>query len=173
MAKGRPLTVRIDGLAEMIRELDRAGGDFHSAFIEVLRGEVGDEILEEARARLSDYTRTGFTLSHLKKHDFGSGVTVGVLNQTKHPRSENANPMVIATWIESGTKMHELTPRKKQSMRLPSGRHIEHAIHPGTRAGRVMGTTLKVTQADAEAALLEHVDRILSKHMDSAKKGSA
>jgi len=172
MARRRPLSIEVDGLKAMIRDLDRAGASFDSAFIEVLRGEVGDEILTEARARLSDYTRTGFTLSHLKKHDFKSGVTVGVLSQQKHPKSSHGNPMTIATWIESGTKMHELTPRKQQSMRLPSGRFIEHAVHPGTRPGRVMGTTLKVTQADAEAALLENVDHILGRHMTADRDTS-
>lgn len=173
MARGRPLTVEIDGIKELIRDLERAGTSFDRLFQQVLRGEVGDEILHEARARLSDYTRTGFTLSHLKKHDTSQGVTVGVLSQQKHPRSSHGNPMTIATWIESGTKMHELTPRKQQAMRLPSGRFVEHAIHPGTRAGRVMGTTLKVTQADAERALLEEIDIALGREMTADREVGA
>lgn len=157
MARAQGITFDIDGLAELIRGLDRGADEFDEIMRDILRSDVGDELLQDARARLSDHTKTGRTLAALDREDTADGVRVGVLGDRQH----------IGTWLESGTRMHIIEPRSARALTLGSGRVVEEAVHPGTRANKIMGETLRVARNDVENALMRELDRRLGRIMET------
>lgn len=157
MARSRGLQFDIEGLDEMLRGLDRGADEFDEIMRDILRGPIGDELLREARARLMDHTRTGRTLADLKREDTGDGVRVGVIGQRQY----------IGTFLESGTRMHIIEPRRAQALSLGSGRVVEEAVHPGTRANKIMGETMRVSRNDIESTLLRELDRRLARVLET------
>lgn len=157
MARAQGIAVHIDGLDELVRGLERGADTFDEIMRDILRGPVGDELLHEARARLSDHVQTGRTLAALDREDTADGVRVGVLGDRQH----------IGTFLESGTRMHIIQPRSARALTLGSGRIVEEAVHPGTRANKIMGETLRVARNDVESQLLRELDRRLGRIMET------
>lgn len=157
MARARGLNIQIDGLDDMVRGLERGYREIAEVMREILRGPIGDEIIQEARARLSDHTKSGRTLAALDRDDTSDGVRVGVLGDRQH----------IGTFLESGTRMHIIQPRSARALMLGNGRVVEEAVHPGTRANRIMGDTLRVARTDIESTLLRELDRRLARVMET------
>lgn len=157
MARARGIAFEIDGLDELVRGLERGADTFDEIMRDILRGPVGDELLHEARARLSDHVQTGRTLAALDRENTADGVRVGVLGDRQH----------IGTFLESGTRMHIIQPRSARALTLGSGRIVEEAVHPGTRANKIMGETLRVARNDVENQLLRELDRRLGRIMET------
>lgn len=157
MAQGRGLQFEIDGIDEMLRGLARGANELDEIMRDILRGPVGDELLQEARARLSDHTRTGRTLAALDREDTSEGVRVGVIGSRQY----------IGTFLESGTRMHLIEPKRASALSFGSGRVVADAVHPGTRANRIMGETLRVARSDIESTLLRELDHRLGRLLET------
>ena len=167
MARPSGFGVEVEGLEELIRGSSNGYKLLRGVMRDVLRGPVGDDILRELRARLSDHTRSGSTLRQLRRGDDGSdGVKIGVFGDRQF----------VATFLESGTKPHIINPgaRNKNASQYKkfragalniNGRWVTHVQHPGTRRHRIAQTTLRVLKNDIETAIVRGMEDRLEPKM--------
>lgn len=157
------LTLRIENLDDVTRGFRNAPRVIDEVWREILRGPFGDEFLEELKARTSDATRTGYTLSRLRKHDAGpNGISIGIPSSDRatHPASKRANAYSVGVWLESGTRMHYIPTKVTPYNHLAfGGGFASRVVHPGTRGLRPAFRTLQLFKGDAERLLLRELDR--------------
>lgn len=151
-----------DGLDEMVRGLDRGIRDLDDALREVLRGDAGRVIQMAAKQRAPGSLRGQIQIA-----DKGSmGVQIGV------PRDAGDHPsgvpyQHVATWVESGVPPHFIQPksgRRKNVLRF-DGRFAANVMHPGQRAQRVMGTSLRSAEGRAQEALRRELEQRMGDRM--------
>jgi hypothetical protein len=157
------------GLDQVISGSGLAEREIASIWREIMRGPFGEEFLQELKARTSDSTRTGYTLSRLKIADGGAaGVLIGIPSgdRARHPASKRANAYSVGVWLESGTRMHMIPTRITPYNHLAfGGRVVSRVAHPGTKARRPMFRTLQLFRRDFEGLFTRELDRRLAPRM--------
>jgi hypothetical protein len=158
-----------EGAEEMARGAGLGAKQIKEVWREIMRGPFGQDFLQELKARTSDRTRTGYTLSRMQVSDYGSdGVSVGIPEDDtgRHPASKYASAKSIGVWIESGTRMHLIPTRvaNYNAMNI-NGNMVARAVHPGTRGIRPVYRTLMVYRKDFERLFIDELDRRLSRKM--------
>lgn len=156
----------IEGLEQLIAGTRNFERLIDEVMRDILRGPAGRDIADELRARIP--VRSGWTRSQIGVDDRGrQGVEVGITSKhgdTKHPASPRANARSVGVWLESGTRMHLIPTRERPRTRMAfSGRVVTRVSHPGTRARRVMGTTLRVHRASTEQLVVRELERRLGR----------
>jgi len=167
MARG--FNVQVKGLDEMYRGMGLGAREIASVWRDIMRGPFGEEFLQELKARTSDATRTGYTVSRMKVNDYGrDGVEIGIPSgdTAKHPASKRANARSIGVWLESGTRMHLIPTRITPYNRLAfGGRVVSRVQHPGTKPIKPMFRTLQLYRRDFADLFLRELDRRLGSKM--------
>lgn len=180
----RGINIKVDGLEELLDATRGGQKALPDVYRTVLRGE-GGRAIEQTAKRLTPRGRTGALAASIKLKDlpsrgFGHAGAVEVGPWGKHPKSSSTagqayDNVVISTWVEGGTKPHEINPgaragrararrgasdrNVREGLLLPSGRWVSHVEHPGYRGKRPMGRTLRKTRPIIERELLAELDR--------------
>lgn len=162
------ISISVDGLAEMQRGVLMFDRLVDSVLRDILRGPAGRDIADELRSRIP--ARSGWTRSTIGVEDHGrQGVEVGITSRRgdqKHPASPRANARSVGVWLESGAHMHLIPTRVRKSNRMAfGGRVVTRVSHPGTRARRVMGNTLRVHRAATEKLIMAELEKRLGRKM--------
>lgn len=167
--RGGGLSLHIDGLEEMLAGVALGAREIADVWREIMRGPFGQEFLTELKARTSDSTRTGYTLTRMKVDDYGrEGVEIGIPSgdTAQHPSSKRANARSIGVWLESGTRMHlmptKISPYSRMSF---NGRVVSRVTHPGTRPTKPMFRTLQLFKRDFETVFVRELERRLATRM--------
>jgi hypothetical protein len=176
VARPSGMRMRIEGLDQLRGGAARASREFRNVMRDIMRGPFGDELERDLVARLRDNDRTGYTASRVRKtptRSLGSdGVEIGIPegDRAKHPSSPRANARSIGIWLESGTRAHMIPTNGPRRMMI-GGRIIRtRIVHPGTKAYRPMGKTLRVFKYEAERLVVRELDRRLGPKL-LARKG--
>ena len=163
------MAVRIEGIDELIRGAGLGAREIADVWRAILRGPFGDDFLREMKARASDNTRTGYTLSKMRVQDDGAdGVQIGVPSSERstHPSSPRASAYSVGVWLESGTRMHYIPTKVTPYNRLSfGGTVVSRVVHPGTKATRPAFRTLQVYRRDFATLFERELDRRLAARM--------
>lgn len=170
-AQPKGIRLDIDGLDELVAALKGGEKALPKVYREVLRGPGGRAIMLELRQRTP--RKTGKTANSIAIRNLPSrglfkagAVEVGV-GTGNHPDSK-VGYRTIGSILESGAKRHEINPKarsgsdrsKRHGLRMPSGRFVERVEHPGVKPRRVASKSIKASQWEFEAALVDELTRM-------------
>lgn len=124
MAK-RGVTYRIEGLDEVLAELERRGANVKGEMTAALQA-GGEVIAREAAGNVRSVSaRVADAITVTVEETKGEKARVAVHIDKK--------AAFLARWIEYGTRAHEITPGAKRAL-LFGGRYVAKVRHPGTPA---------------------------------------
>lgn len=150
---GRGLTVKMEGLDELIAGLKRVDKKLQDVLVDALAGDAGEVIRDNARFRIN--SKTGATASGVRVERNGGGAEVGF-----------DNPQ--GTWLESGTAPHIIEPRSGKALYF-GGRAVEKSIHPGIKPQRIMSKSLTASRAEVETVILRDIGRLIDRDLLAAR----
>lgn len=151
----RGLTIRIEGLDELVVGLKHGYKTLPVIMREVLAGDLGEVIKGEAQRQVNVKTGRTRDAIDVRPTQFG-GVEVGY--DSKRAPEGRAH---IGQWLESGTGPHYITAKSlhgsgvgpntmgAKALRF-NGVLRDSVTHPGTKPYRIMSKTLRVVQPEAE-----------------------
>lgn len=153
------MQLHIEGVEQMQRDLEGGARELYGLIVDAMDGPVGDELLAEARERMSRHRRTGYTERQMRRVRDGNNVLIGIQPDSgDHPVS-GMPYQSIGTWIESGTRPHMIPRKGFALLRFEDGGFAMFADHPGFRGRGVMRWSIRTVQPTAEDKLRREVDK--------------
>jgi hypothetical protein len=169
--------LEIEGLEEIRRGLSNFGQRSEKILRDALRGRWGQELIGALYTALARSSATGYSRALVRTEGIhvtpDGDVEVGANSshsfESKHPSHSRANVRSILTWLESGVKPHRIPNARKKTARVAfGGRVLSSVDHPGFRARRPMGKTLRTRGKDLERIVMEELGRQLEEEMRRA-----
>ena len=173
MARAAGIRLNVAGAELVAKGSANAARMIDDAIAQIMRGPVGAQIEDSIKALTP--ARTGYTKGRVKRVDKGKGVEIGIPegDKAKHPHSPRGNARSIGIWLESGTQAHWI-PRKIRPGRpmIINGNPVFGQVrHPGTKAVRPVGKTLRAHKEPLERMLIRELDRRVGPHTHAQKAG--
>jgi hypothetical protein len=173
VARGKA-TIEIEGLAEIQRGLGNYSRRVEGILRNALKGRWGQELIGALYAAMARSSDTGYSRGLLRTAGINvnkdGDVEVGAAGDAfdkKHPYHSRANVFSIMTWLESGVESHRI-PKNPNKRVAFNGRVLRSVDHPGFRARRPMGSTLRTRGRDLERVVMSELAKQLEVEMRRA-----
>lgn len=147
----RDLTYRIEGLEQVIREIERRRLDARRSIRQMLApgaDTVRDAIRQRGKGRFQTQVVRSIRLSMAK---LAAAALIGPVKKQSH----------IGRFLEYGTKPHVIRARRGGRGLRIGGRFVRQVMHPGARPYPFMEPGFEASQAQAMAKITEATRKVL------------
>jgi len=130
------LTVKVDGVSDVVRNLGRVSGEFPKHIVARLTHDIHDKSIDNAKK----HNRTGKLEDNIELRIKGLDGEVFV-DKTNTRVMWRGMPISYAVFVHFGTSPHKILPKKRRSLRWAGdGKFIfaKEVQHPGYKGDRFM-----------------------------------
>ena len=149
-----------EGLTELGADLDKLGKKLPLAIRNALKGEGGEAIISNMRQMMPRKTgrlQSGLGITEDPK---SRAVYVGYLGPLSGGNRGGGRDQ-LGTWIESGTKPHEIKAEAGKSLLIAgSGQPVSSVNHPGIKARRIGRKSIRMSMWEVEASVVDEIGKI-------------
>lgn len=150
-----------DGLQELGADLDKLGKHLPLAIRNALKGEGGEAIISNMRQMMpgkpGGRLQSGLGITEDPKT---KAIYVGYLGPLSGGNKGGGRDQ-LGTWIESGTKPHEIKAEAGKSLLIAgSGQPVSSVNHPGIKPRRIGRKSIRMSMWEVEASIVDEINKI-------------